>query len=274
MIPSKFIDELVRRNDILDVVSEYVRLVKKGGNYFGLCPFHGEKTASFSVNQEKQIYHCFGCGKGGGVVNFIMEIENLDFVDAVKFLAKRVNMQVPDDDNRSVEQRNRRERVLALNKSAARFFHKTLMQSEEGAKALDYVQRRGLSRKTITRFGLGAAPDAWDALIRAMMEEGYSKSELLDAGLVVSAKEGARFYDRFRNRLMFPIIDIRGNVIGFGGRVLDDSTPKYLNSPDTIVFNKSRNLFALNIAKKTKLGRLILTEGYMDVISLHQAGFD
>lgn len=271
-IPEAFIDELVARSEISDVVSSYVHLTRKGNNLWGLCPFHSEKTPSFSVSPEKQIYHCFGCGKGGGVISFVMEMENLPFVEAVRLLAQRAGMEVPESGG-SESYRRRKERLLALNKEAARFFHAKL-RSPEGAAGAEYLfRKRGLSQGIVTRFGLGVAPDGWDNLIRAMQEKGYTKRELLDAGLAVDNKKG-RVYDRFRNRVMFPIIDLRGEVIGFGGRVLDDSTPKYLNSPDTVIYNKSRNLFALNIAKKSKLGRIILTEGYMDTISLHQAGFD
>jgi len=274
LIPQNFIDELVRRSEIYDVVSSYVRLTKKGGNYFGLCPFHGEKTPSFSVNQDKQIYHCFGCGKGGGVINFIMEIENLGYVDAIRFLAQRANLEVPEDGNYSRERKERRERLLELNREAARFFHEVFTKDPRGEPMREYAVKRGITKAMVTRFGLGAAPDSWDALISAMGEKGYEKSELITAGLAVSNKDTGSIYDRFRGRLMFPIIDVRGSVIGFGGRVLDSSEPKYLNSPDTPVFNKSRNLFALNLARKSKAGRLILCEGYMDVLSLHQAGFD
>ena len=271
-IPESFIDGLVARSEITDVVSSYVRLTRKGSNYWGLCPFHNEKTPSFSVSQEKQIYHCFGCGKGGGVISFIMAIENLPFVEAVRLLAQRAGMEVPET-GENEGYRRRKERLLTLNKEAARFFHETL-KGPAGAAGAEYLfGKRGLSRGTVTRFGLGVAPDGWDNLIQAMTAKGFSKRELLDAGLAVDSKKG-RIYDRFRNRVIFPIIDLRGEVIGFGGRVLDDSTPKYLNSPDTPVYNKSRNLFALNIARKSKQGRIILTEGYMDTISLHQAGFD
>ena len=271
-IPESFIDELVARSEITDVVTTYVRLTRKGSNYWGLCPFHNEKTPSFSVSQEKQIYHCFGCGKGGGVISFIMAIENLPFVEAVRLLAQRAGMEVPET-GENEGYRRRKERLLTLNKEAARFFHETL-EGPAGAAGAEYLfGKRGLSRGTVTRFGLGVAPDGWDNLIQAMTAKGFSKRELLDAGLAVDSKKG-RIYDRFRNRVIFPIIDLRGEVIGFGGRVLDDSTPKYLNSPDTPVYNKSRNLFALNIARKSKQGRIILTEGYMDTISLHQAGFD
>ena len=270
-VPSEFIDELVARSDIVDVVSDYVRLTQKGGSYWGLCPFHGEKTASFHVVPDRQLFHCFGCGKGGGVISFVMEMENLPYIDALRLLAKRANLEFPEGDA-DEGARRRRGRLLALNKEAARFFHSCLW-SQGGESGLDYLRRRGLSKGTMTKFGLGYAADSWDSLIHAMSGKGFSKSDLLEAGLAVSNKRGG-IYDRFRDRVMFPIIDLRGDVIGFGGRVLGDATPKYLNSPDTPVFNKSRNLFALNLAKNTKLGRIVLTEGYMDTISLYQAGFD
>ena len=270
-VPSEFIDELVARSDIVDVVSDYVRLTQKGGSYWGLCPFHGEKTASFHVVPDRQLYHCFGCGKGGGVISFVMEMENLPYLDALRLLAKRANLEFPEGDVDETARR-RRGRLLALNKEAARYFHSQLW-SPIGEEGLNYLRRRGLSKGTLTRFGLGYAPESWDSLISAMTQKGFSKSDLLEAGLAVSNKKGG-IYDRFRDRVMFPIIDLRGDVIGFGGRVLGDGTPKYLNSPDTPVFNKSRNLFALNLAKSTKLGRIVLTEGYMDTISLYQAGFD
>ena len=270
-IPAGFRDELVARCDIVDVVSDYVTLTPKGGSYWGLCPFHGEKTPSFHVLPDRQLYHCFGCGKGGGVISFIMDVENLPFPDAVRLLAKRAGMEVPEE-NLDEGSRRKRGRLLELNKEAARFFHSQL-HSPQGAEGLAYLQKRGLTRGVMTRFGLGFAPDSWDSLLLDMTQKGFSKGDLLAVGLVVSNKKGG-FYDRFRNRVMFPIIDLRGDVIGFGGRVLGDGTPKYLNSPDSPVFNKSRNLFALNLAKNTKQGHLILTEGYMDTISLHQAGFD
>lgn len=270
-IPSRFIDELVARSDIVDVVSEYVRLTPKSGSFWGLCPFHGEKTPSFHVVADRQIYHCFGCGKGGGVISFLMEIENLSFPDAVHVLAKKAGMQVPEDEE-SGEYRRRKDRLLLLNKEAARFFHQSLYR-EEGKSALDYIQARGLSRKTITNFGLGFAPNGWEHLLSSMGKLGYEKSELIESGLAVTGQKG-RIYDRFRDRIIFPIINLHGDVIGFGGRILGEGTPKYLNSPDTIIFNKSQNLFALNLAKASKFGRIILTEGYMDTIALHQAGFD
>ena len=269
--PEKFIDELVDRNDIVDVVSGYVRLSKRSGaNQFGLCPFHSEKTPSFSVNQEKQIYHCFGCGKGGSVINFIMEIENLGYRDAVAFLARRAGMAMPQEQE-DAESR-KRARMLALNKDAARFFYEQL-STPGGSRARDYMARRRISPATAKNFGLGFAPDTWDSLEKAMRQKGYSDFELADAGLVRRGKNGG-FYDTFRDRLMFPVIDVRGSVIGFSGRILGDGEPKYMNSPETLVFNKSRNLFALNLAKKSKSGYILLSEGNIDVVSLHQAGFD
>lgn len=270
-IPEQFVDELVSRTDIVDLVGSYVRLNKKGNNYWGLCPFHSEKTASFSVSPDKQICYCFGCHKGGGAINFLMELENLSFVEAVQQLAQRAGMQVPESDY-DRGRKEKRERLLEMNKEAARYFHSRLY-APEGAQALDYLRRRGLSQATLTNFGLGFAPDSWDGLLNHLGGKGYDKKMVLEGGLAVSNDKG-RIYDRFRNRVMFPIIDVRGSVIGFGGRVMDDSKPKYLNSPEGPVYNKSRNLFALNIAKKTKEGRIILTEGYMDTIALHQAGFD
>lgn len=267
-----FLDELNSRNPIEDVVGQYVALTRKGSNLFGLCPFHGEKTASFSVKPEKGIFYCFGCHKGGGVVNFIMEIESLSYPDAVRFLAKRAGLEIPED-NQKDSQYKLKERLWALSKAAARFFNQQL-KTPGAEEVRAYIAKRGLSASTVTRFGLGFAPNRWTALLDAMTAQGFTKEELLQAGLVLQNKEKGTLYDRFRNRLMFPIIDVRGNVIGFGGRVMDDSTPKYLNSPETIIFNKRRNLFAMNVVKKSKQGYIILTEGYMDAIALHQHGFD
>ena len=270
-IPESFLQELVERNDIVDVVGEYVRLTKRSGsNRFGLCPFHSEKTPSFSVSPDKQIYHCFGCGKGGGVINFIMEIESLSFPEAVEFLAKRVGMTMPEQED-SRESKKRR-RLLDINRDAAKFFYSCLSKPE-GQSALEYMQRRQITPHTAKRFGLGYAPDTWDSLINAMRALGYSEYELFDAGLVRKGKSGGH-YDTFRNRLMFPVIDVRGDVIGFSGRILGDGEPKYMNSPETMVFSKSRNLFALNLAKKSKSGHIILAEGNVDVVMMHQAGFD
>ena len=271
-IPEQFIDELVARSEISDVVSSYVSLKKKGANLWGLCPFHSEKTPSFSVSQEKQIYHCFGCGKGGGVISFLMEIENLPFLDAVRLLAQRAGMEVPDasaDD----ESRKKRARALAANRDAARFYHEYL-KSPGGARVRDYIAPRQITPRTATRFGLGAAPDQWDGLIRALSEQGYTKLELIEAGLAVAGKNGG-VYDKFRSRLMLPVIDVRGEVTGFTSRILPgEEGAKYLNTPETAVFKKGRLIYALNFAKSTKRPNLVLVEGNIDVITLHQAGFD
>ena len=268
--PPAFIDELLARNPIEDVVGQYVNLKRSGANLFGLCPFHGEKTASFSVAPDKGIYYCFGCHKGGGAINFMMELEGLSYPDAVRSLAKRAGMEVPEDEQYQSRYRQQ-ERLWALMKEAARYFHAQLY-SPAGAEGLAYAQKRGMTKGTLTTFGIGFAPNTWSGLTDAMKKKGYTDQELMDAGLV--SQKGNRIFDRFRNRLMFPIIDVRGNIIGFGGRVMDDSTPKYLNSPETLIFNKRKNLFGLNLAKKSKLGYLILVEGYMDAIALHQYGFD
>ena len=269
--PQQFLDELTARSDIVDVVSSYVALSRKGSNYFGLCPFHNEKTGSFSVAPDKQIYHCFGCGKGGGVIGFIMEIENLSFPDAVRFLAKRAGMEVPEDDT-DKETSRRRQRLLQLNRDAARWFYQNL-STPEGAAVATYMEKRRISRKTAMDFGLGAAPNSWDGLLTVMLKKGYTKMELLEAKLVVQNKQG-RLYDMFRNRLMLPVINVRGDIVGFGSRVIDNSEPKYMNTPETPVYSKRHNLYGINLAKKTKRPNIILCEGNLDVVTLHQAGFD
>lgn len=271
-IPEQFLDELSSRLNIVDVVSAYVPLTRKGGNYWGLCPFHREKTPSFSVNESKQIFHCFGCGKGGGAVRFVMEMENLPFPEAVRKLAAQAGMEVPED-NSNGAWREKRQRILELNKEAARFYRSMLAQPE-GAQVAEYIaKKRRISPKFSARFGLGAAPNAWDRLILAMREKGYDKADLIEAGLAVAGKNGG-IYDKYRNRLMLPVIDVRGNVIGFTSRVMDDSTPKYLNTPETAIFKKRSILYGLNYAKNTKRPNMILVEGNIDVITLHQAGFD
>lgn len=272
-IPERFLDELNDRLNIVEVVSAYVPLTKKGANYWGLCPFHHEKTPSFSVNAEKQIFHCFGCGKGGGAIRFLMEMENLSFPDAVRKLAGQEGMEVPEDDPSGGRRRERRARILELNKEAARFY-RTMLSDPRGAAVAAYIaEARRISPKYSARFGLGAAPEGWDNLIRAMADKGYDKAELLEAGLAVSGKNGG-IYDKFRNRLMLPVIDVRGDVIGFTSRVMDDSAPKYLNTPETSVFKKRSVLYGVNYAKSSKRPNFILVEGNIDVISMHQAGFD
>ena len=272
--PPAFLDELAARNPIEEVVGQYVSLKRSGANLFGLCPFHGEKTASFSVAPDKGIYYCFGCHKGGNAVNFMMEIEGLSYPDAVRNLAKRVGLEVPDDEQYQSKYRQQ-ERLWALHKEAARFFHAKL-QAPEGAAALQYALGRGMSKSTIINFGIGYAPDTWSSLVDHLRNKGYTDQELRDSGLVTISKKNGNLFDRFRDRLMFPIIDVRGNVIGFGGRIMkqDDNAAKYLNSPETLIFNKRKNLFGLNVAKKTKHPYMILVEGYMDAIALHQYGFD
>ncbi len=273
--PPAFLDELTARNPIEDVVGQYVNLKRSGSNLFGLCPFHGEKTASFSVAPDKGIYYCFGCHKGGNVINFEMEIEGLSYPDAVRALAKRAGLEVPEDEQYQSRYRQQ-ERLWALHKEAARFYHSQLY-APVGANALQYAAGRGMPKSILTKFGIGYAPDSWTALVDWLRAKGYTDQELRDSGLVTVSRKNGNLFDRFRDRLMFPIIDVRGNVIGFGGRIMNDkdkSAAKYLNSPETLIFNKRKNLFALNLAKKSKLGYLILVEGYMDAIALHQFGFD
>ena len=268
MIPESFINELKYQCYIEDIVGGYVNLKRAGRNLKGLCPFHSEKTPSFTVYPENGSYYCFGCGSGGDVITFIRNIENLDYVEAVRFLAAKVGMTVPEEetDNGTAKLKTR---ILEANRLSARFFHENLIHTPQ---ALAYIRDRGLTDRTIRHFGLGFAKNSWDDLHHFLRSKGYSDEELYQAALISKGRNGS-YYDQFRNRFMFPIIDVRGNVIGFGGRVLDDSKPKYLNSADTPVFKKSRNLFALNFAKNTKERSLILGEGYMDVIAMHQAGF-
>ena len=272
--PPAFLDELTARNPIEEVVGQYVTLKRSGSNLFGLCPFHGEKTASFSVAPDKGIYYCFGCHKGGSVINFQMEIEGLSYPDAVRALAKRAGMEVPEDEQYQSRYRQQ-ERLWALHKEAARFFHSQLY-APVGADALNYALGRGMNKYILTTFGVGYAPDSWDSLTNALRKKGYTEQEIRDSGLVSVSRKNGNLFDRFRDRLMFPIIDVRGNVIAFGGRVIrkDSEAAKYLNSPETLIFNKRKNLFGLNLAKKTKYPYFILVEGNIDVVSLHQYGFD
>lgn len=270
-LPEEFISELKYRSDISDIASSYMQLKRRGRNLVGLCPFHGEKTPSFNIYTENGSFYCFGCGAGGDVITFVMKIENLDYMEAVKFLAQRAGMTVPEDavDDSMSKLRNR---VFEANREAARFYYSKLY-SREGANALSYLHSRALSDKTITRFGLGYSPSSRFALTNHLKKKGFSDSELIAANLVFKARSGNGVVDRFVDRAMFPIIDLRGNVIAFGGRIMSDQKPKYLNTSDTVVFNKSQNLFSLNNAKNSGSRRLILCEGYMDVIALNQAGF-
>ena len=270
----EFLTELRLRTDIEELISAYVPLKRRGKNLVGLCPFHNEKTPSFTVYPETQSYYCFGCGAGGECVNFIRGVEHLDFTEAVRFLCDRAGMSMPAEGfDDSLAQRRRR--MFEMNRDAARFFHETLL-SPQGAHALQYFRERGYSNKTITRFGLGYAPDTWHTLRDHLREKGYSYEEQFAANLVQKSEKNGRtsYYDNFRGRVIVPIIDPRGNVVAFGARVLDDSKPKYINTSDTPVYKKSLGVFGLNIAKTSKAGSLILVEGYMDAIALHQAGFD
>lgn len=269
-LPEAFLQELKMRSDISDVVSSYVGLRRSGRNLVGLCPFHNEKTPSFNVYPENGSFYCFGCGVGGDVITFIRRIENLDYMEAVRFLAQRAGLQVPEnrvDDGMA----KLRARVLEINRETARFYHAMLM-SEQGRPGLAYLQGRGLTQATIRHFGLGYSPPSRYALVDYLAQKGYQPSEMIQANVAFKGRSG-RAVDRFSGRVMYPIIDLRGNVIAFGGRVLTDAKPKYLNTSDTLVFRKSDALFALNFAKNQGSQQLILAEGYMDVIALHQAGF-
>lgn len=269
----ELIEEIRERNDIVDVISSYVRLNKKGGNYWGLCPFHGEKTPSFSVNGVKQTYHCFGCGAGGNVITFMMNYENLNFTESLKELADRAGMRIEaSGDNEAARKKaDLKTKLLEINKEAAKFFYFNLRE-ERGRQGLDYFKDRGLTDKSIQSFGLGFAPKYKGVLYSYLKEKGYDDGLLKQSGLFVfDEKDGV--YDKFWNRVMFPIMDMNNRVIGFGGRVMGDGKPKYLNSPETQIFNKRKNLYGLNFARHTRESCLIVCEGYMDVIALHQAGF-
>lgn len=266
-----FISEIKYRNDLGELAGSYMHLKRRGRNLVGLCPFHGEKTPSFNIYTENGSFYCFGCGVGGDIITFVMKIENLDYMEAVKFLAQRAGMAMPEDDYDD-SMSKLRTRIYEANREAARFFYAKLT-SKEGADGLKYLKRRGLADTTIRHFGLGFAPDERFALGNHLRSKGFTEAELIAANLVFKSRSGNGVLDRFYNRVMFPIIDVRGNVIAFGGRIMTDQKPKYLNTSDTMVFNKSRNLFSLNNAKNSKSDSLILCEGYMDVISLNQAGF-
>lgn len=268
-LSDSFLQELKYKTDIEDVISTYVSLKRRGSTLVGLCPFHNEKTGSFTVYPETQSFYCFGCGAGGDAIGFLKRIENLDYMDAVKLLADRAGLQIPNDGYDDSLSKKRR-RVLEVNREAAKFFH-SYMMSPDGEEGLNYFLSRGLTKKTINKFGLGYAPNSWNLLIRHLKSKGFTLEEMRLAGL---AKAGEKnYYDVFRNRVMTPIIDVRGNVIAFGGRVLDDSKPKYMNTGDTLAYKKTNELFALNLAKDSGKDTLILCEGYMDVIAMHQAGF-
>ncbi|WP_337403666.1 DNA primase [Suilimivivens sp.] len=271
--PEEVIEEIRMKNDIVDVVSGYVKLQKKGSSYFGLCPFHNEKSPSFSVSPGKQIYYCFGCGAGGNVISFVMQYENYTFQEAVKFLAKKAGIQLPEAEysEETRKKENKRARLLQVNKEAATYFFHQL-RSENGRAGWQYLKKRELSDETIRKFGLGFANMTSNDLVKFLKSKGYEDEVIRDAGLA-TFDEKFGFHDKFWNRVMFPIQDINHRVIGFGGRVMGDGKPKYLNSPETPVFDKSRNLYGLNIARTARKNQIILCEGYMDVITMHQAGF-
>ncbi len=269
MIPQQQIDEIIEKNDIVSVISDYVKLERKGNSYKGLCPFHKEKTPSFSVMEDRQIFKCFGCGKGGNVVHFIMQAEGLSYPDALKYLAEKQGIQIRDtSDKKAAELAEKRKLIMQINKEAARFFFMQLTKSREG---YEYFTRRGIPPETVKHFGLGFAADSWDCLIRYFASKNITASQLETAGLVIRNKSGG-YCDKFRHKVMFPIFDVLGNVVAFGGRVLDDSKPKYINSPETALYTKGKHLYGLNFARQSGSKRVIIVEGYMDCIALHQRG--
>ncbi|MGF7185514.1 DNA primase [Desulfitispora alkaliphila] len=277
-IPEEIIEEIKARLDIVQVIGEALPLQKKGKNYHGLCPFHSEKTPSFSVNQEKQFYYCFGCGAAGNIINFMMNYHGQTFLEVISGLADRAGVVLPQREETEEEKakRKHRERLREVNELAGKYFHYLLKESDVGRLALEYLNKRGLTVETINKFNLGYAPNNWDSLIKVATKRGFSEKELLQAGLVISRERGSGYYDRFRNRVMFPIYNPSGRVIGFGGRVLDDSHPKYLNTPETPIFNKKNNLYALNWSGQEMKSKDqgIVVEGYMDVIVAQQYGIE
>jgi len=275
----ELLNEIFSQNDIVDYVSQYVKLKKNGRDYTGLCPFHKEKSPSFHVNQDKQLFHCFGCGIGGNLVQFVMKSEGLDFLEALKLMADRAGIILPEEDSVVDDKIHQlKKKIYTINKITAKFYYDTLVKEECGKEGLDYFVKRGITSKTIIKYGLGYAPDRFDYLKQYLNSQGYKDSELLEAGVCVT--KNGKTYDKFRGRVMFPIIDLRGNVIAFGGRIISNEEkdgykpPKYLNSSETAVFNKGKNLFSLNLAKKASESRCILCEGYMDVISVYQSGVE
>ncbi|AUN11932.1 DNA primase [Clostridium botulinum] len=267
MISEDVVQKVIELNDIVDVISGDIKLKNSGRNYFGLCPFHHEKTPSFSVSQDKQIYKCFGCGEAGNVVTYVMKTKNVAFPEAIKILAERVNIDIEEDKKENTN--NPKDKIYKINVDAARYFFNNLIINKN---AINYFLNRGVTKSIIKRFGLGYSKDSWDGLLRHLKTKGYTELDMLSAGLIIRSKNGS-YYDRFRNRVMFPVFDYRGKVIGFGGRVLNDAKPKYLNSPETMVFKKGINLYGLNYAVKENKDRvLIIVEGYMDCITLHQYG--
>ncbi len=266
----EIIDEVRQTNDIVDIISQYVHLKRSGRNFFGLCPFHNEKSPSFSVSPDKQIFHCFGCGAGGNVFTFLTKIEGISFIEAVQMLADRSNIQLPTlENNADFAKEELKAKVFKVNEFTAQYYHENLYKKESKI-AQDYIKKRKLTNETLKAFRIGFS-GKFDELYQALKKEGFQDLEILESGLV-NKNENGKYIDRYRSRLMFPICDARGRVIAFGGRVLDDSKPKYINSPENIVYSKGRNLFGLNVAKKGNIKKLLIVEGYMDVISLHQRG--
>lgn len=271
-LDSRFLAELKGRNNIVDIIAPYVQLKRNGTRHTGLCPFHGEKTPSFTVFEETASYYCFGCGAGGDVITFVMKYQNLDYVEAVRYLAERAGMSLPEEESRNAAfQRSKRERMYEMHKLAARFFYSYLV-SPAGKAGLDYLTNRGITKESIVRYGLGYAPDSFSALKDHLRSKGFSWEEMLAAGLLAKSEKG-NTYDKFRNRVMFPVFDLRGNVVAFSGRILGDGQPKYLNSPETDIYTKGNCVFGLQLAKNEPEGTLILCEGNLDVVSLSQAGF-
>ena len=274
LYPQELIDEIRTQNDIVSVISEYIALKPKGSSYFGLCPFHNESTPSFSVSADKQFYYCFGCGESGNVYSFIMRMENCDFPEAVKRLADRAHISLPEPEYSAEAARAERlkQQIYEMHRAAGRYYYAAL-HSRNGERALKYLNERGVKEEIQKRFGIGYAPSGRDHLCRYLKEKGFSTDAMIKSGLVMVSKDGKGLYDRFFNRLMFPIFDLQGRPIAFGGRVIDKGEPKYLNSPETVVFNKSSTLYGMNFAKAARKKEIILVEGYMDMISIYQAGF-
>ena len=266
IINDEVIERIHEEANLVDIVSEYLPLKRTGVNFVGLCPFHNEKTPSFTVSETKQFYHCFGCGEGGDVISFIMKMENLSFLEACEYLANKLGIPLEEKSEKDKKLESERDKIYEINKEAARYYYSNLIRNE---RALKYLYSRKIKRKTINQFGLGFAEDNWEGIYKYLKGKGYNEKDLEKAGLIGLRKDNTSYYDKFRNRIIFPIIDTRNRVIGFGGRVLDDSMPKYLNSKDTPVFIKGNNLYGLNLIKKhSNREKIILVEGYMDVISL------
>jgi len=268
------LEQVRSSNDIVDVISRYLPLKQKGSSYFGLCPFHNEDTPSFSVSRDKQLFYCFGCGAAGNVISFVMQIEGCDFVDAVKKLADMANITLPEPEfsKEAAEEEKSRKNIYDMHRAAGRFFYEKL-HSEEGKAALEYIEKRQIKQNIQKKFGLGYSPKGRDELYRHLKSKGFNDADILKSGLVLENKYGKGYHDRFYDRLMFPIIDLQARIIGFGGRIMEKGEPKYLNSPETTVFSKKRNLYGLNFAKESKKKEIIICEGYMDMISIYQAGY-